>query len=98
LRRYNDQSVLIAGILALESGNERSDAVELVLRLARKGLQDTAADKRLAATAHALGLEHDTRLMRQMVRKTPLLDDSVRAQLLSALDHRLRKLHKRCEK
>jgi len=98
LRRYNDQRVLIAEILALDSGNDRSDAAELVQRLSRKGLQDTATDKRLVATAHALGLEHDARLMRQMVRKTPLLDDSVRAQLLSALDHRLRKLHKRCEK
>ena len=71
------------------------DADELLRRLARKGLLDAAANKRLAATAHALGLEHDVRLLRQIVRKTPVLDESIRTTLLRALDHRLYKLHKR---
>jgi len=95
LRRSNDQHVLIAEILGPDVGRHDADADELLRRLSRKGFLDAAADKRLAATAHALGLEHDVRLLRQIVRKTHVLDESVRMPLLSALDHRLRKLHKR---
>jgi len=98
LRRYSDQHALIAEILGPNGGCDGADAGELLRRLSRKGLLDAAADKRLAATAHALGLEHDARLLRQIVRKTHVLDEGIRTQLLSALDHRLHKLHKRCER
>lgn len=97
LRRYNDQRTLIAELFGPEAGGGRGTD-ELLQRLSRKGLLSPAADRRLADSAHALGLEHDMRLLRQIVRKTPVLGARVRAPLLSALDHRLRKLHKRSEK
>lgn len=97
LRRYDDQRTLVAELFGPESGGERG-ADELLRRLSRKGLLDAAADKRLADAVHALGLEHDARLLWQIVRKAAGLDGGVRAQLLSTLDHRLYKLHKRSEK
>lgn len=96
LRRCNDQRGVIAEMLGPDSGTVSIDASDLLERLSRKGLLE-AIDQR-AATAHALGLEHDARLLRHILRKTPALDADARAWLLAALDHQLRKLHKRCGK
>lgn len=92
LRRYNDQRTLLSDLLAAAPPGAAADAGQL---FPRRASNDEADGARLDAAAHALGLEHDLRLLRRLVRGTDAIDDEPRRRLLAALNRRLRKLRKR---
>lgn len=98
LRRCNDQRAVIADLLTTVSLNNSMDAAELAGHLPPSYVGDTYAAERMADITHILGVEHDVRLLRQLVRKTEVIDDEIRDRLLAALKQRLHKLHKRSEK
>lgn len=98
LRRCNDQRALIADLLTAPTLSNDIDAVELIEHLRSGYVEGTYTAERVAGITHALGVEHDMRLLRRLVRKTEALGGESRDRLLETIEHRLRRLHKRCEK
>ncbi len=98
LRRLNDQRVLIGNLMAGEWPTGMTARQEFAARLAEIEAKHPASWHRLAETVHALGVEHDARLLRRIARSSTALDDAAKARLVAALNHRLHKLRKRTAK
>jgi hypothetical protein len=95
LRRLNDQRVVIEKLVAGEWPENTSDRHRLAVRLERIESKNSSSWHRLTANVHALGLEHDARLLRRIARTTAAIDGTLRDQLVAALNRRLYKLHMR---
>lgn len=98
LRRLNDQHVLLDGLMSAGWPANPADGHKLAARLDRIAASDFSNWRRRAQNVHALGLEHDARLLRRIVRTSAEIDAAAREQLLAVLNRRLRKLAKRTAK